>query len=398
MQNSKSTEMIAKLILLATTQDAKEKQQLIKEIADISNEESRDEWERLLKFTDKEISNMPKYFKKEFRTNGLRAHIRKRKRGNSINYEIRCRSKGYDISASGVTIEEAKGKFIDKLHAIDSGTEKITVPTTFDKFIIFYFENYRIKKVANDTYYNDMTRVKRHILPYFKSMTLKSITPQFCQKLIDNLIEQGKEKTAEEIFSLLNCTFKYAIAHGIIQINPMATVFRQTHDRVHGNALSKDEEYLLLSETEEKMKLYFALILYTGLRPNEYKTLKRKGNILLAVNSKRKHKKVEYKRIPINPMLSPIIGDLTEFNFPCTKTLVKSLKRVLPNAKLYDLRTTFYTRCQEFKVAETARDIMIGHSLGALANAYTDLSNEYLINEANKLKYDLPPNLPPKNQ
>jgi hypothetical protein len=55
------------------------------------------------------------------------------------------------------------------------------------------------------------------------------------------------------------------------------------------------------------------------------------------------------------------------------------------NHKLYDLRTTFYTRCDEYGVAQPARDEFVGLSSGALTNAYRDLSDEYLLKEARKL-------------
>ena len=45
-----------------------------------------------LEFTIKEISQMPKTFRREFRTDGCTAHVRKRRSGrNSWNYEIRYR-------------------------------------------------------------------------------------------------------------------------------------------------------------------------------------------------------------------------------------------------------------------------------------------------------------------
>ena len=37
--------------------------------------------------------------------------------------------------------------------------------------------------------------------------------------------------------------------------------------------------------------------------------------------------------------------------------------------------------------ADAARDEFVGHSLGALGNAYTDLSDEYLLKEGSKFKY-----------
>lgn len=58
---------------------------------------------------------------------------------------------------------------------------------------------------------------------------------------------------------------------------------------------------------------------------------------------------------------------------------------ILPNHILYDLRTTFYTHCEECGVAEPARDEFVGHSRGRLNNAYSDLSDEYLLKEGKKL-------------
>lgn len=343
---------------------------------------------QFLKFTEKEISRMPKEIRKEFRTNGLRAHIRRRVRGNSVNYEIRCRRQGMNISASGVTVEEAKARFIEKLNAIKNAVDNTSnVPTTFDKFALYYFENYRKRKVTDRTYLCDTGRLKKHILPYFGSMRLKDITPSMCQKLIDKLMEEGKEKTADDVFSLMNCTFKYAIAHGILIRNPLATVIHQQHEREHGKALSKDEEKLLLDTYKgTEYEILFAVALYTGLRPNEYQTARVENGFIVAVNSKRKHKRVEYKKIPISPMLRPyIVAALPPF--PSHKSMWNKFVAVLPDHKLYDLRTTFYTRCQECGVSDAARNEFVGHSLGALGNAYTDLSDEYLKKEGEKLKY-----------
>ena len=61
------------------------------------------------------------------------------------------------------------------------------------------------------------------------------------------------------------------------------------------------------------------------------------------------------------------------------------IKKILPNHILYDLRTTFYTRCDEYGVTAAARDEFVGHSSGALTNAYRNLSDNYLIEESKKL-------------
>ncbi|MBQ5927459.1 MAG: hypothetical protein IIX01_06015, partial [Clostridia bacterium] len=110
-----------------------------------------------------------------------------------------------------------------------------------------------------------------------------------------------------------------------------------------------------------------------------------KGAFVVAVNSKRKNGKVEYKRIPISKRLKPFLPKEGKLELCNPIVLRNELKKILPNHKLYDLRTTFYTRCKECNVSENALKEFAGHSLGTLGNAYTDLSDEYLLKEGKKL-------------
>ncbi len=152
--------------------------------------------------------------------------------------------------------------------------------------------------------------------------------------------------------------------------------------------MTKDEEHKLLSETAgTRYQLLFAVALYTGLRPNEFKTARIEGAFIVAVNSKRKSKMVEYKRIPITPMLRPYLENVDELHFVRLEYLRDKIKQILPQHILYDLRTTFNTRCTECGIADVARKTFMGHSLGKLDNAYTDLSDDFLIIEGEKLNY-----------
>lgn len=197
----------------------------------------------------------------------------------------------------------------------------------------------------------------------------------------------------------MNVIFKTAIAHGIIERNPLAIVIKDNHQSEHGKAFTRTEERKILKATEgTPYQLMFALALYTGMRPNEYSTSRLHGEFIITVNSKRKTKNVEYKKIPIISPLRPYLEGVEEFQFFVLNRLREKLHEVFPNHKLYDFRTTFYTRCQECGVADVARMEFVGHSLGVLGDTYTDLSDEFLLKEGKKLdNWYSAPNLPPKN-
>lgn len=337
-----------------------------------------------LKFTDKEISKMQKRYQNLFRVGRLRAYIREKKHEKTVTYEARCRMDGIIISAGGRTKEEAKLRFIEKLNKSEIKEKK--PPVLLGDFIKFYFETFRKRKVTESTYKKDVDRVKKHILPALGNLRLSAITPSICQSFIDTFSDKGK--TAEELFSLLSQTFKCAIAHHLIEFSPLDTVLRPKHDRENGKALTREQEARLLSAAPERYKEAFAIAIYTGIRPNEYKTIRREGDFLIAKNSKQKGTKVNYKKIPVSPMLRPYLSDAP--SMPTARTLWNVFKKIFPDMTLYDLRTTFHTRCVECHVDDNARRLMMGHSLGRLANAYTDVSNEFLKAESEKICYDLP--------
>ena len=338
----------------------------------------------------KEIKLMPRKFRQLFRVQGMTARVYRRESGKgNQNYEIRLRTHGYNIYASSNNLEEAKHKFIDKLIEFDKyGDTKSTVPDTFVKFTEYFFDNFYSRKVAAQTLRIAKSQFKNHLSPYFGDVPIRKIVPKQIQQFIDGLEEQGKGKTAEDVFTLLNLIFKAAIKHGIVKHNPLDMVFHAKHDRTHGKALTKDEEKKLLAETAgTPYQQMFAVGLYTGMRPNEYYTAKVEGNFIVANNSKRKNGKVELKKIPITPMLAPYVKDGDALSFYRLEQLRHKFNGILPGHKLYDLRTTFYTRCTECGIAEAAIKKYVGHTLGGLADTYTDLSDEFLLKEGKKFVY-----------
>lgn len=401
MNEQRIIELASRLVTAGITQDREEIAKISSELAAELRQQSdedvhavdvrviEEDNRHFLEFTYKEILKMPKTFRRYFRAEREVIFYRKRVRGiRSCSYEARYRRHGYNISVSAPTLEELKKRFIEALHAADAELNAPKVPTNFDEFTQYYFENFRKRKVKPLTLENDKYRYNNHLKPLFGCMRIKDITPAQCQKLIDGFIDKGQGKTADEVYSLLNVIFKMAIAHGILERNPLAIVVKEKHFCKHGTALTKEEERELLTMTAgTRYQVLYAVALYTGLRPNELYTARIKGDFIIAVNSKRKTQRTEYKRIPITPMLRPYLGGVEELHFPRIEYMRDKIKAILPNHKLYDLRTTFYTRCQECGVADVARMEFVGHSLGALGDTYTDLSDDFLLKEGNKLKY-----------
>ena len=347
--------------------------------------------ERLV-FSRKEINSMPRTFRKQFRCKGITAHVHKRRSGkHNWNYEIRCQVNHQKINVSSNNLETAKQKFITKLYEVESGIVKPKddgIPSTFDKFANYFFEKFYKRKVCEETYRVAMSNYKNHVLPHFGDVRLNSITADKCQNLLDSLIEEDKLRTEENVYTMLNMIFKAAVKHAVLKHNPIDMVFHTKHEREHGKALTKDEECKLLEETAgTPYQQMFAIGLYTGLRPNEYKTAYIEDGFIVANNSKRKNGKAELKKIPITPMLAQYVKEGDKLSFTRLEQIRHKFNGILPGHKLYDLRTTFYTRCTECGIAEAAIKKYVGHALGGLADTYTDLSDEFLKAEAKKFYY-----------
>lgn len=343
-----------------------------------------------VEFTEKEILQMPKNIKRLIIIDGKRCRLRTRKTGNnSFTYQIRFRCDGYEINAGGKTIALAKENFIRKAKTAQPKKTPVetTIPTTFHSFAMYYFENFRKEKVTPLTYRIDLIRYANHLKDFFEEKPLEKITPMDCKTILQDLKNDGKGKTADEVYALLSVIFRAAINHGVLSRNPLVMVSHTAHVRENGTALTKEEESQLFDFliNEPLYALPAALMLYCGLRPNELQTAVIDGDFIKAVNSKRKSKHVEYKRIPIINRLRPYLPKDGAFKIPTLDILRRRIRAALPGHKLYDLRTTFYSRCKEYDVSEHALKHFAGHSLGKIGNAYTDLSDEYLLSEGRKL-------------
>lgn len=346
---------------------------------------------RFLKFTEKEISQMPKKIRIVIRECDCTVYARKRTTGRyKCSYEIQFNRKGYRISASGRTKEEAKARFIEKAKALDVQENNgcVAVPTNFNEFAVYWFENFHKRKVSAKTFEHDIKLYYRHIQARFGKLPIRHINAVMLQSFLDGFAD--RPKTAKDLYSLLNQMLNMAVKHGLLRLNPISICLISNYEQVHGSLIEKDEERKLFAAYKgTEWELPFAIAIYTGLRPNEYASATIDDGFIRAINSKRHNSKgKEYKTIPITPMLRPYLKDVLALpTMPNVQTLTRRLKRVLPNHKLYDLRTTFQTRCTECGIPDAVIGVWMGNSIGKLKEAYTDFSKSFLLKEAEKFIY-----------
>lgn len=359
---------------------------------DIKETEKEESENRFLIFTEKEIIQMPKNIRKIFRIHGHTVHMRKRTDGRyKCSYEIRYAKRPFDkkpISVSATTLDAAKARFIEKLNNyISQDVSAPAVPVSFDGFAMYWFENFHKRKVCVRTYDHDIKLYNRHIRQRFGKFKIKDVNAVMLQDFLD--CAPGAGKTAKDLFSILNQILNCAVKHGLIKLNPLGMCILNGYNQAHGSLICKDEERKLFNAYKgTEWEIPFAIVCYCGLRPNEYTTVTIDGDFIKAKNSKHgKNGEIVYKRIPITPMLRPYLQNITEIKMPNSRVLNNRFKKVLPRHKLYDMRTTFQTRCTECGINETVIGLLMGNSIGKLKEAYTVFSDEYLLKEAEKFKY-----------
>lgn len=356
-----------------------------------------------LEFTEKEILKMPKSFRKKFRIQGCTVPARKRTVGRyKCSIELRYAKKPFDkhpISASGPTIEIAKARFIEKLNArIAEFDAAPIIPTNFNKFAMYWFENFHKCKVIEKTFSNNLRLYNRHIKNRFEGFMLGDITPAMLKSFLKSL--PGNGKTADDVHCILNQIFDTAVTHRKLKANPLNYFVHTAHDKKTGIELTRNEEQMLLSTYKGTVyEIIFAVMLYTGLRPNEYKTARIEGDFIVAINSKRKNGKLEYKKIPICSHLRSRIDGITVLPKRHLCGIRKNYNKLFPHHTLKDLRKTFDTRCVECKIDYYARKKFVGQSVGKLDGTYIGNLDEYLLTEGKKLDdwYSLYPKIPQKN-
>lgn len=336
----------------------------------------------------------------------IKRAIEKNPRFHKGIYEKRARINGIDIYGGAKDVETCESLFWNdltkKLKLInedpaeeDRPDERLKSSMTFGEFAEIWLNDVFRPTVVPNSFDKEYSRYRKHLFPAFGTKRLTDIKPIDCTLFLNALREKNIERTAESLYSILDRIFRFAVDNELLSKNPLRSTKPIKHEREHGVPLTLEEEKKLLEAIKgQKYEAVIVLALYTGLRPCEYGSARVEGDFVVAQNRKQKNqKKIVYKRIPITPMLAPYVELIKEKMSQweaCSdeNSVYKFFKKIMPNHKPYDLRTTFSTRCQECKVLEQVVQVFMGHSAKTLlGKVYTKFDDDFLIKEAQKVKY-----------
>lgn len=349
----------------------------------------------IITFTQKELSKMDKDFRNIIILNGLAARVRTRRSGrDGYIYEIRFRAHGYDVVACSVSLEIAKAKFLDKTRP--SEIQKWKIPPSklqrkgknqmrkvFDEWITLKQGTIGEKEIKR--FISNFNNLPEEIR-YAEIYDIRAID-------LDAILKDVQPRKYEELRTLFNGIFKYALACGLIERNPVALIQFKRAERKNRECLSKEEIKTFLRRIKDakydEIRQGAYILYYFGLRPCEIdEETHLEGDFLVTRNRKRKNGKIEYKKIPVPKDAWTNIDWNNPLTFQCGKERFHNLfKDLLEGKTAYCLRHTFATTCQQY-VRPDIVDIWMGDSSTRLVGrVYTHFPDDFMLENMMKVVF-----------
>ncbi|MDR1939257.1 MAG: site-specific integrase [Clostridiales bacterium] len=268
-----------------------------------------------------------------------------------------------------------------------------TLHEWIDKWYALYKEA-KIKPKTQEALKYNIARLKKE----FPNAPLKALKGLVVQ---EKLLSIQQTRTREILYQTLNAALSKAEKLKLIKDNPCAAVEIPKHQYKHRNALTADEQTRFLEAIiGDKYELFFAFLLFTGLRVGEalalsyddfrdgYVTVDKnvvdiKGVQVLQATPKTD---ASVRSVPVPPRVYEKIATRSGSDrvFDFTQNAVKlKIKRIFATLKiegsLHTLRHTYATRLEEHGVPSVLTQRLMGHAdIKITQKIYTDTQIDYI--------------------
>ena len=314
-------------------------------------------------------------------------------------YQARFRRDGYNIEVASKSFDIMRQKFLDKLLA----TEKTKQNAGYPLFADFINDWLKVKKqtVKETTYKSYVNLLTKNILPKFGHYHVNEITRKDIQDFLFELTDGGKNRTAQKLKLLLSAIFDVIVEDYGIK-SPMAKIVLSHYEVKKGKAFTKAEEKVIIDFCKENPHYAgnsaILTLLYTGMRVGELETITYDDTFIYCESEKtRKGYAKVIRQIPISPMLKKVLPliDLEQAKATNRYTIRDALKRIFRDRHIHELRYSFITRAKECGCNPELVMKWVGHEFDAdvktsrVDRGYTTYSQEYILQEINKIEYKL---------
>jgi len=269
-----------------------------------------------------------------------------------IGYKVDGKPKYKNVYAKTIReLEEKAAKVreeVEKGIVVDDG--RLTVQKWAERWMELYKAN-----VEHNTKEMYKAALNCHVYPTLGNYRLRELKPHHVQELINNLLSEGKVRTAEIIHLTLNQLLKQAVKNEYIYKNVMESIELPKKTKSEKRALSEKEiEYVRSADLPIKEKTFVILLLTTGLRRGEALALSHNDvdmkNRTILVNKTVivKSNKMEVKDSPKSSAGNRVVPIIDEL-YQCLIAYLPNLTNLnlFPTAKNELMTNTAYRRMWE---------------------------------------------------
>ncbi len=280
-------------------------------------------------------------------------------------------------------------QIIEDYSKITGKSFKTANKTFSEVFEDFYAYKFNGKK----QYSKQLERSTRSAFKNCKSIhdrDFASLRHDDLQKVVDNC--KLKHASLELIVFLFRQMYAYADIYGLVDKDYSAHVkINRPDDDEHGEPFTEKEIEKLWSDSGNPTAGMLLIMIYTGFRVSEFRTLTIEGDTL---RGGLKTSAGKNRVVPIHPRIAPLIKARQTFDsalISSSQAFRKEMYSYLKKAGIsphtpHDTRHTFSMLCERYGVSDADRKRLLGHRIDDItAGIYGHRSIDDLRESINKL-------------